>query len=237
MTEKISVAGFDISAYENVTQAAEIIISKHLNVGHMAIAVNPEKIVRAMKDTELAATMRSAEVLYPDGIGVVKAMRKKSGLNINRVPGCELWEQLMWLSAKRHIPVFILGASAQVNRATCDKLKQMGCDVVGAQDGYFDDEAKVIAAIRDSGAKIVSVAMGSPRQEKFIQRCKAAGLTAFFMGVGGTYDVFTGNVKRAPVLFRKLGLEWFYRLACQPSRLFRQRSLVEFMLLYYKGSL
>ena len=109
--------------------------------------------------------------------------------------------------------------------------------VVGAQDGYFKDENALIEQVRQSGAKVVTVAMGSPKQELFIEKAKKVLPEAYFMGVGGTYDVFTGNVQRAPALWCKLNLEWAYRLLSQPSRITRQWNLVEYLWLYLRGKL
>jgi UDP-N-acetyl-D-mannosaminouronate:lipid I N-acetyl-D-mannosaminouronosyltransferase len=140
---------------------------------------------------------------------------------------------LMKSSGERNIPVFLIGASPAVLNNTIEKLQtSYSTNIVGHSDGYFTNEEQLILEIKNSGAKLVTVAMGSPKQELFINKCKEAEIQAFFMGVGGTYDVFTGNVKRAPKLFCDLGLEWFYRLASQPSRIIRQGNLLKFFWLY-----
>nr|WP_252306307.1 WecB/TagA/CpsF family glycosyltransferase [Vibrio alginolyticus] len=114
---------------------------------------------------------------------------------------------------------------------TVDKLKQQGVNVVGSQDGYFSDEELLINEIRRSGAKILSVALGSPKQELFMKKAKDSGLTCFMMGVGGTYNVFVGEVKRAPDFWCRLNLEWLYRLLSEPSRIFRQIKLTKYVYL------
>ncbi|WP_144915916.1 WecB/TagA/CpsF family glycosyltransferase, partial [Klebsiella pneumoniae] len=107
------------------------------------------------------------------------------------------------------------------------------------QDGYFTPEQRqaLFERIRDSGAKIVTVAMGSPRQEIFMRDCRRLYPHALYMGVGGTYDVFTGHVHRAPKFWQDLGLEWFYRLLLQPSRIKRQFRLLRYLRWHYSGKL
>ena len=112
-------------------------------------------------------------------------------------------------------------------------------NIVGTQDGYFAPEQRqaLFERIRDSGAKIVTVAMGSPRQEIFMRDCRRLYPHALYMGVGGTYDVFTGHVHRAPKFWQNLGLEWFYRLLLQPSRIKRQLHLLRYLRWHYSGKL
>jgi len=137
-------------------------------------------------------------------------------------------------SGKLKTPVFLVGASADVIKQTKLKLEtEYSVNVCGSQDGYFDQtkEQEVIDQIVKVKPLIVSVALGSPRQEIFIEKCRKVCPDTFFMGVGGTYDVYTKNVKRAPEFFIKLNLEWFYRLMSQPSRLFRQTNLLKYLYL------
>ena len=202
-----------------------------------AIAINPEKVIAVNQSPELSMLIESASIRYPDGVGVSYVMSKKTRNNIPRIPGCELWESLMLYSASFDTPVFLLGANSQVSKHTSDKLVSLGVNVVGSHDGFFDNEETIINAITSSKAKIVTVAMGSPRQEQFINKCRKSYPDAFYMGVGGTYDVYTGVVKRAPSMFCKLHLEWLYRLLQQPSRIFRQTNLLKFLLLYISGRL
>lgn len=227
--ETVNVADLVISVYPSLDIAASDILTNHLGKGHCAIAINPEKVIKGQKDPVIANILSQGNVLYADGIGVVKVMERKLNKPVARIPGCELWQLLMEKSARQQAKVFILGGSAEVNTTTCQKLStDYGCMIVGSEDGYFSDEQMLIEKIIASNADIVTVALGSPKQELLINKCISQGSTAFFMGVGGTYNVYTGNVKRAPKLFCSLGLEWLYRLLCEPSRIFRQRNLVTF---------
>lgn len=215
--------------------AVEAIISPSGNVvAGCAIAINPEKIIKARNDKDVKKTLMSATIRFADGIGVVKTLSRKSNQRVVRIPGCELWEELLKKSTKHQMPVFLVGATTEVLEQTRIKLtEQYQVNICGTQDGYFNEneEDKVIERIASLEPSIVSVALGSPRQELFINRCRKKCPKTFFIGVGGTYDVFTNKVKRAPKIFRKLNLEWFYRLASQPTRVFRQTNLLKYLYL------
>jgi UDP-N-acetyl-D-mannosaminouronate:lipid I N-acetyl-D-mannosaminouronosyltransferase len=200
----------------------------------IAVSINAEVVMLARADSAYRnALVNQCNVRFADGVGVVKAVKHKQGVSIPRLPGCEIWEVLMAEATTRQASVFLVGASAEVIKRTQIKLiEKYQTPIVGYQDGYFDDDLKLIEDIKVSGAKIITVAMGIPRQEQFIFKCRDAGINAIFMGVGGTYDVFTGNVKRAPLIWQNAGLEWLYRLLSQPTRWRRQVNLLRFVWLY-----
>lgn len=205
------------------------------------VAINAEKVLTAESNSELATLIHEAEYKYPDGISIVKGIRRKyPGAQVSRIAGADLWESLMQKAGEQKTPVFLIGGKPETLRETQEKLiSQWQVNIVDSQDGYFKpaDEAALIERIKASGAKIVTVAMGSPKQELFIRACKAAYPEALYMGVGGTYDVFTGRVKRAPLVWQNMGLEWLYRLLSQPSRIKRQIKLLKYVYYYYFGKL
>jgi len=205
------------------------------------VAINAEKMLTLEDDAEVRALIDAAEYKYADGISVVRSLRKKfPGAQVSRVAGADLWEALMARAGQTGAPVFLVGGKPEVLAQTEQKLRaQWQVNIVGSQDGYFsaDQRQALFARIRDSGAKIVTVAMGSPRQEIFMRDCRAVYPEALYMGVGGTYDVFTGHVKRAPKIWQQLGLEWLYRLLSQPSRLKRQLRLLRYLRWHYSGKL
>jgi len=234
----VNVGGVEVMAFASMQQLVDFIVHDDGSVfAGSAIAINPEKVMKARADAQILAMLNQAEIRYADGMGVVRVMAKKLKAPVARVPGCETWEAIMAKAARCQVPVFLIGAKPEVLAQTKAKLEAQGVPVVGAQDGYFKDAEALIAQVKASGAKIVTVAMGSPKQEQFIQLAKAELADCYLMGVGGTYDVFTGNVKRAPALWCKLNLEWAYRLLSQPSRIKRQWSLVEYLWLYLRGQL
>ena len=143
-------------------------------------------------------------------------------------------------AGERGTPVFLIGGRQQVLQETCAKLRrQWNVNIVGSQDGYFApaEREALFARIAASGAQIVTVAQGSPRQELLMRDCRQHWPHALYMGVGGTYDVFTGHVPRAPRLWQNLGLEWLYRLLRQPSRLRRQLKLLKYLRYHWRGDL
>lgn len=205
------------------------------------VAINAEKMLTLEDDAGVRALIDAAEYKYADGISVVRSLRKKfPGAQVSRVAGADLWEALMARAGQTGTPVFLVGGKPEVLAQTEQKLRtQWQVNIVGSQDGYFNAEQRqaLFERIRDSGAKIVTVAMGSPRQEIFMRDCRAVYPEALYMGVGGTYDVFTGHVKRAPKIWQQLGLEWLYRLLSQPSRLKRQLRLLRYLRWHYSGKL
>lgn len=240
MNHVIPIDGIDVTCVSSINELITTsIIVKDKVVPGMAIAINPEKIMAARSDCSVRHVIKEATLRYPDGFGVSYVMSKKSGREVARIPGCELWEHVMVKSSSNEIPVYLVGASETVIQETKYKLLESGVNVVGCQNGYFDshNETDIIENIVASGAKIVTVALGSPRQELFIFKCREHMPESFFMGVGGTYDVYTGNVTRAPKIFQKLNLEWLYRLMSQPTRIGRQVSLLKYFLLHIRKRL
>lgn len=229
------VGELPVNIFSDMNDAVNHVVTKQGEViPGSAIAINPEKVIRAIDEISIREAIMSATIRFADGIGVVKTLARKSGLEVSRIPGCELWEAVMARAGEFDIPVYLVGASNNIITETATLLKkQYGVNICGVQDGYFDKakEQDVIEHITQLQPKIVTVALGSPRQEVFIQKCRKVCPNTFFMGVGGTYDVYTNNVKRAPLVYRKLNLEWFYRLMSQPQRLFRQTNLVRYLYL------
>jgi N-acetylglucosaminyldiphosphoundecaprenol N-acetyl-beta-D-mannosaminyltransferase len=197
------------------------------------IAVNPEKIMRARHDSSLAANLECTSLLIPDGIGAVWAARLLWNAAIERVPGSELMPALCARSAEKGYGVFLFGAKEEVNARAAAVLPECypGLHIAGRHHGYVDADAMpdMIDRINRSGADILFVALGSPRQEAWMHEHAQNLKVKVAQGVGGTFDVISGRVNRAPPLFLTLHLEWFYRLLREPRRLWRQRSLVAFV--------
>ncbi|WP_291970703.1 lipopolysaccharide N-acetylmannosaminouronosyltransferase [Candidatus Symbiopectobacterium sp.] len=205
------------------------------------VAINAEKVLAAEQDKPLWDLIAEAEYKYADGISIVRAIRRKyPQAQVTRVAGADLWEALMQKAGAEGTPVFLLGGKPAILHQTEEKLRtQWQVNTVGSQDGYFPPEQRdeVFERVRASGARIVTVAMGSPRQEILMRDCRRCHPQALYMGAGGTYDVFTGHVKRAPLAWQRMGLEWFYRLLSQPSRITRQIKLLKFLAYYFSGRL
>jgi len=199
---------------------------------HTVLAVNPEKVIAAQRNDALLRALQNCDLLVPDGIGVVMAARLRDMGPIERVPGSELMPEICRLAAGGGHGVFLFGARPDIVARTAVLLEQAhpGLRVVGTRDGYIGetDMDRLIDDINASGADVLFVALGSPRQELWIERYRARLRVKVCQGVGGTFDAICGYPRRAPLLFRKLNLEWFYRLVTQPSRAHRQLALPVF---------
>jgi len=233
--------GFAIWGFRSQAQCLDFLFADGQVKQGSLLAMNAEKILTAERDPEVRSLLDAAEYKYADGISIVRSIRKKyGGVQVGRIAGADLWEALMQRAGQEGTPVFLVGGKAQVLAETQAKLQtQWNVNIVGVQDGYFSEQQRpaLFERIQASGARIVTVAMGSPKQELLMRDCRQVYPQALYMGVGGTYDVFTGHVKRAPVWWQKRGLEWLYRLLSQPSRIGRQLKLLKFVGYYYSGRL
>lgn len=196
------------------------------------VAINPEKVMTARKDAIIAEFLRRADLRVPDGIGVVAAAKILYGIKLERVPGVELMEAICRESGRRGVKIFLYGAREEVNAEAVEKLKERYPDIViaGRQNGYLPEDQfdELVERINASGADALFLALGSPRQEKWMNDYGDALNVGLCMGVGGSLDALTGKVKRAPLRWRRLNLEWLYRLLQQPSRIKRQRKIFVF---------
>ncbi|RJL49574.1 lipopolysaccharide N-acetylmannosaminouronosyltransferase [Pectobacterium carotovorum] len=236
-----TIRGLPIHGFRNMAQFVDYLFTGERVETGTLVAINAEKVLTAEKDIALRALLDRAEYKYADGISIVRSIRRKyPQADVTRVAGADLWEALMARAGKEGTPVFLVGGKPDVLAQTEAKLRaQWNVNIVGSQDGYFAPEQRdaLFERIRASGAQIVTVAMGSPRQEILMRDCRHHYPDALYMGVGGTYDVFTGYVKRAPLVWQNLGLEWLYRLLSQPSRIFRQFKLLKYVAYHYSGRL
>jgi N-acetylglucosaminyldiphosphoundecaprenol N-acetyl-beta-D-mannosaminyltransferase len=200
---------------------------------HCIFAVNPEKNFSVPKDPELWELFRQADLLIPDGIGVVVAARVLHGARFSRVPGVQLMHRICKLSSERGYKVFIYGSDEEVNREAAARLEILypGIRIAGRSNGYVPPEKMdgLVDQINQSGAQVLFLALGSPRQEKwYASHRDALTNVRVCQGIGGTLDTIAGKVKLAPENWQRLGLEWLYRLLSEPSRIKRQRVLPVF---------
>lgn len=238
---RYTLRGIDLHAFADMASFLHFLLPDGKPRSGTLVAINAEKMLTLEEDAQLRALIAAAEIKYPDGISIVRSLRKKyPQLTVNRIAGADLWEALMEQAGRSGIPVFLIGGREQVLQETCDKLRrQWNVNIVGSQNGYFApaEREALFAHIAASGAQIVTVAQGSPRQELLMRDCREHWPHALYMGVGGTYDVFTGHVTRAPRIWQQLGLEWLYRLIRQPSRWRRQLKLLKYLRYHWRGDL
>ncbi|ELN2736820.1 lipopolysaccharide N-acetylmannosaminouronosyltransferase [Pluralibacter gergoviae] len=236
-----SIRGLQLIGWRDMQHALDYLFAGGEIRQGTLVAINAEKVLTAEDNPEVRALISDAEFKYADGISVVRSIRKKyPQANVSRVAGADLWEALMARAGEEGTPVFLIGGKAEVMAQTVKQLRaRWNVNIVGSQDGYFAPQAReaLFEQVRQSGAKIVTVAMGSPKQEILMRDCRRVHPDALYMGVGGTYDVFTGHVKRAPRVWQNLGLEWLYRLLSQPSRISRQLRLLRYLRWHYTAKL
>ncbi|WP_064664288.1 WecB/TagA/CpsF family glycosyltransferase [Pseudoalteromonas sp. MQS005] len=216
-------APMDIATMQETVSFIENRIEQKQFLQH--VVVNVAKIVNMQKDLVLAESVKACEVINIDGMGVVFGARFLGHNVPERVAGVDLFHELLAMSAKRDFPVFLLGATEEVVSKTVNKVKAQNpnLNIAGYNDGYFwDDEEAVVTKIRESGAKLLFVAITSPKKENFINKWQDKLGVDFVMGVGGTFDVVAGKVKRAPQWMQKAGLEWLYRVIQEPGRMWKR---------------
>jgi N-acetylglucosaminyldiphosphoundecaprenol N-acetyl-beta-D-mannosaminyltransferase len=197
---------------------------------HCIFAVNPEKNFSVPKDPSVYDTFKSADLLIPDGIGVVIALRILYGIKLSRITGVELMHSICELSARKGYKVFIYGAREEVNKSAAERLCVLypGLTIAGRANGYIEKETmdNLVQQINASGAQILFLALGSPRQEKWFAAYKhSLENIRVCQGISGTLDTIVGNVPRAPEVWQRIGLEWLYRLLSDPRRIKRQQAL------------
>lgn len=202
------------------------------------VAINAEKILHA---TEQTRDIINRNIGYCDGIGAVMALKKRGYGNVVKIPGCELWLKIIENLYKEGKSFYLVGSKPDVIEATVLKLKEnySEINILNYRDGYIKSQEEKDNLINDIAKKkpdVVFVAMGSPKQELLMEEMYASH-PAIYQGLGGSFDVYTGNVERAPVWWVNHNLEWAYRLLKQPSRIKRQIHLVRFWILVKMGKI
>lgn len=241
--QKINIRGVN---FANVTmdEAAEFVEERVKEGTVTAIFTpNPEIVQMCIEDESFYDVINSAELIVPDGIGVVKASRILKTPLKEKVAGVELGERVLDIAARNGKGVFLFGGKDSTRTESgvsvadqCipvfeEKFKNI--KIAGTRDGYCKKEGEendeTVRLINESGAEVLFVCLGAPAQEKWIynNRDRLPNVKVY-LGLGGSLDVYSGNVKRAPKLFIKLGLEWFYRLLCEPKRIGRMMKLPKF---------
>lgn len=198
-------------------------------IGGYSVAINAEKIMLYNQSDAVKDLIDNALLQTPDGAGAVLAMK---WLHKRRTIKLDLPKLVLEIVNDHKLRLFVLGAVEEVNQLACERIlgKYTNIQLVGRRNGYFDDVEAVAAEIAGKSANIVLVALGSPRQE-FVSRTLSSIIPdTIFIGCGGALDIFAGRITRAPRFFIDNNLEWFYRLALQPSRIRRQKVLPIFLM-------
>lgn len=239
--EKINVRGIN---FDNITMDEAVAAGIEYLKGNEVRSVytpNSEIVQMCIEDPDFAKTVNSADMIVPDGIGVVKAADILGTPLKEKVAGVELGEHLLCAAAKLGYKVYFLGGKPGVAETAAQKMEEKygGLNVVATHNGYFEKQGaetdSVIANINDTAPDLLFVCLGVPAQEKWIYENKERFTTVkLVLALGGSLDVYAGNVKRAPKIFINCGLEWLYRLLKQPSRIGRMMSLPKFLIGTYR---
>jgi len=222
---RISIMGcpMDVATVSETVDVIDHAICKNKFTQH--VVVNVAKLVNMQNDLVLSNSIRECDIINIDGMGIVLGARFL-GYNIpERVAGIDLFLKLISMSAKKNYPIYLLGSKDEVVRNTASKLRLLypKINIAGYHHGYFwENEEEIVKKIKVSGAKLLFVAITSPKKENFINRWKEKLGVTFVMGVGGTFDVISGKVNRAPLWMQKYGLEWFFRIIQEPRRMWKR---------------
>ncbi len=207
---------------------------------HHVITLDASMCVTAGEDPELKRIIGKADLITPDSSGILWACRRLGQPLTERVSGVEIVERLCELSPQRGYKLFFFGAAPGIAESAAEKMraKYPGCQIVGTRDGFFkpEDEPEIVEQVRAANPDVLCVAMGIPKQEKFIDRHRAALGIPVMIGVGGTFDVFSGTVKRAPKWMQRANLEWLYRLYKNPRKIGKVMTLPRFVWMTLRGS-
>lgn len=230
----IRILGIRVDEYD-MTQSLDLIgafVAQGREELHQVVTINPEGVWLAVNDPALAAIMEQAALITPDGNGVLWAARQLGTPLKERVAGIELMENICRRAAEQGWRVYLLGAKPGVAQAAGEKLMERypGLRIVGCDNGYFRGrEEQAIAAVREAEADVLFAALGMPYQEQWLYQHRQELGCAVAVGVGGSFDVIAGLVKRAPALWQKLKLEWLWRLLSDPKRWRRYLVIPRFM--------
>lgn len=231
--EKVSLNGIEVFPFRSKQQLLEYVDAYN----GILVAINAEKILHA---TDQTRAIINRNIGYCDGAGVLLALRQKGYTAACKIPGCELWLNIIQAFYKSKT-FYLVGGKPYVIAETVRKLKQefKGIRILGYRDGYFgseDDKTNLIIDIKRKKPDVVFVAMGSPKQELLMEDIQCHH-DAIYQGLGGSFDVYTGHVLRAPKWWVDHNLEFAYRLIKEPKRITRQIYLLKYLYWLLMGKL
>lgn len=217
--EKILGFNVDLFSYKEAMNYLENKIDNQ--IGTHVVTINPEMIELGNKNQDFANMLNNADFIIPDGIGVKIAL-KIQGIEQEQIPGVEFAKEMVGVCAKKQYPIALIGAKEEILVKTKEKLLEEYPNLIISyrRNGYFNEtqEENIISELADTQPRLVLVGLGAPKQDFFTNKCRTKLPHTTFIGVGGSFDVWSGEVKRAPMFLRKIGCEWLYRVLKQPSR-------------------
>ena len=234
MAERLNILGVGIDCIDSeeaLTQIENFIADGN---PHQVVTANAEIIYQASRNEKMRNVINQAQMVTADGSGVVWASKQLGHPLRQRVTGIDLVNSICEQSARKGWKLYILGAAPGVAATAAVNIRQKfpGCNIVGTHHGYFNakEEKQIVAELLQLQPDVLFVALGAPKQEYWIAEHMAQLQIPVSMGIGGSMDVLSGNVKRAPRWMQKMSLEWLYRLLIQPTRFKRVLALPKFML-------
>jgi N-acetylglucosaminyldiphosphoundecaprenol N-acetyl-beta-D-mannosaminyltransferase len=239
-TEKAELLGlaFDVVTMETAVSRC-LAFCRGPRTSHMVITANASHLCMMRRDPELASACRAAHLTVADGMSVVWALRASGQPAPERVAGVDLMARLLAAAGEQRLRVYFLGATCEVVTALVERTRAQypGIEIAGFHDGYFgpDDHLMVVEEIRASRAHMLFIGMPSPFKETWSERHSQRLEVPVIMGVGGSFDVLAGFIKRAPFLAQSLGLEWFWRLLMEPRKLWKRYLTTNSEFIWFAG--
>lgn len=237
--ETVLVQGLPIAKLTLSETVAEIEAMTQQEGAHLVVTANALAAVMAHDNPEILKDLSQASLITADGAGIQWALERKGHTGVEKVTGVDLVEQLCQRSADKGYRLYFLGGEPGVAEQAAEKLrlKFPGCNIVGTRHGFFpaSDDELVAAEVAEHRPDILFVAMGMPRQEQFYLKTFGITRAPVGIGVGGSFDVFSGRVRRAPILWQRLRVEWLWRALVSPSKFKRLAGLPRFMWLEWRA--
>ncbi|MFO7736358.1 MAG: WecB/TagA/CpsF family glycosyltransferase [bacterium] len=237
-TRKVTMMGIPVNSL--TTDETVELIKDRIKSGKKTVhaSLNALKLIEFFKSGQLGDFFKKSDVISADGQLIVMLSAFTEKKLPERVPGCDVMQKLVKTAAKEELKIFFLGSEDEVLSTMVKKYTdKYGSQIIaGCRNGFFEGrEAEIVKDIKSSGANILFVALGSPKQEKFIERNSEELFKSvdFIMGVGGSFDIVAGKTRRAPLFFRKKGLEWLYRVLSEPQRIWTKKVYRLPLLFYY----
>ena len=226
-TEKAELLGLSLDAVTMETAVARCLeFCRAPRTSHTVLTANASHLCMMRHDLELELACRAAHLTLADGMSVVWALRASGQPAPERVAGVDLMARLLAVAGAHRLRVYFLGARREVVTALVEmsRVQHPGIEIAGFRDGYFrpEDHQRVVEEIRASGAHILFVGMPTPFKETWCERHRERLEVPVIMGVGGSFDVLAGYIRRAPRWVQRLGLEWFWRLLMEPRKLWKR---------------
>ena len=222
--------GIDNLTLSEAVDKALSLISEH-RCAYM-VTPNPEIVMAAWDDPKVSKAIENADLVIPDGVGVMQAARILGTPLREHMPGIDAATEIIKRLASRGGSVFLYGARPGVAEKAAERMKQCfpGLVICGTNDGYGNDDGAVVSKINAAKPDFVMVCLGVPKQELWMAKYAAKLDAGLMAGLGGTIDVFSGQVKRAPLIWQKLKLEWLYRCFEEPKRFRKVKRIPQFII-------